>query len=169
MHEIRQICEQENETFRQQVKRVANKVGALVKQKQLLGGNRDSILNIIPTELDEKIDKLTEVQPDISALVGELFTLRCDTNPLLEAQSALCRTTQEEIAKTEKISVENVDETAEVAHPLSRTISRQACTISGNEPRNNRSKRMTNSLTTIVIDVTTTQSKASQVTLMMNM
>lgn len=50
---------------------------------------------------DEKIDKLTKAQPDISTLVEELFPLRRGTNTLLKAQSALYPTTKDEITAVE--------------------------------------------------------------------
>lgn len=147
MDKIQQIFEQEDETLWQQIKCVADLKSALAQQRQLSEGNQDSILNVIRTELEEMIE--TKSQTDISALVRELFTLRCDTNYLLEAQSVLRCTTQEEATKTENISVEDANETAEVKHHLLRKISCQVYAKVGSEPRNNRSNGMKKSLKVI--------------------
>lgn len=57
---------------------------------------------------------MTKVQPDISPLLVELFSLRSDTNTLLEAESALRRGTQAGVATTKSISVEDDYESATV-------------------------------------------------------
>lgn len=83
---IQKICEQENGTLCQQINLVADQVSALAQQQQAANGNQGIILDVIRTELDEKIDKLPEVQPGINTLVEELFTLRYDIKTLPESQ-----------------------------------------------------------------------------------
>lgn len=60
---MQQICEQENKNLCQQVKRVADQVRALAQQRKSSDGNQDSIHIVIRTEIDEKIDKMTDQGP----------------------------------------------------------------------------------------------------------
>lgn len=56
------------------------------------------IINFIRSELDHKINHLANAQPDVSALVQDLFMLERDTNATLEAHSARLRGFQEELS-----------------------------------------------------------------------
>ena len=87
---IQQVCEQENETIRQQVKGIQDQVTNLsCQQQQTHEENQVSVINALRNEMNEKFEELVQAQPDVSKLVQELFTLRRDTNNLLEAQSTL--------------------------------------------------------------------------------
>lgn len=86
MGKLQQICEEENETLWKQIKRVTNQVSALERERQSSDGNQDGIVNVIRTVLDERIDRLSTSQRNISALTKESFTHRRDTNAVLEAQ-----------------------------------------------------------------------------------
>ncbi len=84
---IQQVCEQENESIRQQVKKVSDQVDAIAKKSPSTGFDPDALVNALRAEFDDKIGKLINAQPDVSKLIDELFTLRRDTNTLLESQS----------------------------------------------------------------------------------
>lgn len=55
------------------------------------------------------MEKLTKTQIDISTLVKGLFTLRRDTNVLLDAQFALCGRTQEEVKTDDNLAGKDED------------------------------------------------------------
>lgn len=113
---ILKICEQENESLRRKLNRVADQVSALAQQQQAPDGSQCNVLDIISMELDEIIVKLAKAQLDIEPLVEELFTIRRDTNTLFETQSALCRGAQEKVVTNENVSEDGADETAKAEH-----------------------------------------------------
>lgn len=115
-------------------------MSTLAQHQQAPDCNERNILNVLRMELDEKIDKFVKAQPDIGTLVEKLYTIRRDTNILLEVHSALCRGAQKKVVATEKFSEDNADETAKVEHCPPENVSRQVFTITGNELRNNHSK-----------------------------
>lgn len=125
-------------------------MSALTQQRQAPEGSQSSILDVIRTELDEKIDKLTKAQSNISTLVGIVFTLRCDTNSLLEAQSALHQGTQEVAITIQSVSGGDAHETAKVSYRApSKTTFRLVYVKTVRDYRNNRSRQMSMFLTTI--------------------
>lgn len=124
-------------------------MGALAQQRQASDGFQGSIHNVICTELDDKTDKLTGTLPNNSAHVEKLFMLRRDTSTHLGAQSALRHGTREEVAAVGNVFVDNADETANVKDRSPRNTSRHVYVRAGNKSRNNCSRRMTMSLTTV--------------------
>lgn len=84
---------------------------------------------------------MTKVQPDTSALVEELSTLRRDTNTLFENQPAFRRGSHKQIDPAENISVEGDYESTEVKHRLPKKLSKQVHAKLGNEPQINGSKQ----------------------------
>ena len=93
VEKIQQVCQQENEKLRQQVKDISGQVSAMAQDNsQSRDIGTSEIVNALRVELNEKIDELKQAQPNIDGLVKELFTLRRDTNSLLEQQSCLLYT-----------------------------------------------------------------------------
>lgn len=60
-------------------------------------------------ELDEKINKINKTQPDISALVEEIFALSRDFNAPHVNLSPLCRETRDRTTKAKKIFIEDTN------------------------------------------------------------
>lgn len=58
-----------------------------MQQRHLSDDKRYNILSVVPTKCDEKIDKKTEAQLDISALIKGVFTPRYKTNTIFKVQA----------------------------------------------------------------------------------
>ena len=116
-------------------------------------------------ELNEKIDGIVNSQPNFKSLFEELFTLRRDTNALLESHSALNREPQPTVQpsnqpqrkcvkqENDMSSVQGI-ENVEALHQLpSRVGERQAQQQeqSYNQSRDSRRTRMTTTLSLIHI------------------
>jgi len=92
---IQQVCEQSNENIRQQLREVNNKVDDLSNKPPVNGqATQDGSMDAMRKELNEKIDGFVKSQPDFNTLFNELFTLRRDTNALLEFHSTQQREPQ---------------------------------------------------------------------------
>ena len=155
---IQQVCDQSNENIRQQLREVKNQVADLsIKPNNDGQTNHNGSMDAMRKELNEKIDGIVNSQPNFKSLFEELFTLRRDTNALLESHSALNREPQPTAEpsnqpqrkcvkqENDKSSVQGT-ENAEALHQLpSRVAERQAQRQeqSYNQSRDSRRTRMT--------------------------
>ena len=160
VEKIQQVCQQENEKIRQQVKDISGQVSAMA-QNNTQSNKIDTIeiVSAIRAEFDEKIKELKQAQPNIEGLVKELFTLRRDTNSLMEQNATQNREiidqdqaqdAQKTVAEAKGQALVRAEGNTEVPDKATtRRVEHQTQAHSTTNTQQQRSKRMTVSLTTI--------------------
>lgn len=76
-----------NKRTRKGINQVKEEVGAL-KVQSLLDCNQDGIISALRLKVYKMVDKVRQTQPNVSALMQKLITLRRDANTLSHSQSA---------------------------------------------------------------------------------
>lgn len=105
--------------------------------------NQYGILNALGLEIDHKIEKASQAQLDVCALIHELPRLRLDLSALMEAQSASRSKNSDALGWKEVFIVENGENPSKSLHPLQSRLVWQDRVFLGINPHHNRNSRAT--------------------------